>query len=238
LLGGPAAAAVTLNVSAVLLALATVGVLVAARVVLAILLAVAPAMAGFLLFDSTRGIAQGWIGAMAALALAPLFILLIAAIEFAILSPMTARLLAEQAAGNFDLAPVMPIGLVTLIFGISLLIAIRAAGRMGQGIRFNWKSGPAVPQSSPETSSGTERQPLLPSLSSAESIANSLRNVARRDSAPQPGTRRWIDRIAANDQPRNTSRSHGPAEVYPAQRPSNRPLAVPRQSRAAVRRDS
>ena len=89
--GGPAAAAMTLNVAVVLLTLATVGILVAARVVLAILLGIAPAMAGLFLFNTTRGMTQGWLGAMAAAAIAPMFVLLVAAVEFAILSPMIAR---------------------------------------------------------------------------------------------------------------------------------------------------
>ena len=89
-----------LNLSSVILTLSIVGLLVATQVVLAMLLAIAPAMAGLILFDGTRGMAQGWLGAMAAAALAPLFVLIVAAIEFAILTPMIARLLAEQAAGH------------------------------------------------------------------------------------------------------------------------------------------
>ena len=94
LVGGPAAAAAVLNLSALILTLSTVGLLVAARVVQAILLAIAPAMAGFLLFDGTRGMAQGWIGAIIGAALAPLVVLLVAAVEFAILTPMIQRLLS------------------------------------------------------------------------------------------------------------------------------------------------
>ena len=60
LVGGPAAAGAVLNLSAVILTLSIVGLLVATKVVLAVLLAIAPAMAGLILFNSTRGMAQGW----------------------------------------------------------------------------------------------------------------------------------------------------------------------------------
>ena len=80
---------------------------------LAILLAIAPAMAGFLLFDATRGMAQGWLGAMAAAALAPLFVLMVAAVEFAILTPMIATIARRAGRRHIrKFGSVMPIGLV------------------------------------------------------------------------------------------------------------------------------
>lgn len=244
--GGPAAAAMTLNVSAVLLTLATVGILVAARVVLAILLAIAPAMAGLLLFDSTRGMAQGWLGAMAAAALAPLFVLLVAAVEFAVLSPMIARLLSEQAAGNFETATVMPIGLVTIVFGFALVMAMRAGGRIGYGIRVKWGGGgratadAAAPReaSSPR---GAE-QLMLPAPAAPPPVARALESIARREGSSTANRTTSISRLSAVTGA-SASRDGGAApsgtNVVPLLRSgTSRMRNAPRQSRAAARRDA
>jgi type IV secretion system protein VirB6 len=242
--GGPAAAAMTLNVSAVLLTLATVGVLVAARVVLAILLAIAPAMAGFLLFDTTRGMAQGWIGAMAAAAIAPLFVLLVAAVEFAILSPMIARLLAEQAAGQFENTAVMPIGLVAIVFAIALVMAVRSGSRIGRGIRLGRIRGTSTQVSTVAATvqaRDSALQLMIPSPPSRPAVARALESIARRD-APTTKTRiASLGRPAAS-QSASASRDRittiTGSNVVPIRAASVRMQNAPRRSRAATRRDS
>lgn len=244
--GGPAAAAMVLNVSAVLLTLATVGILVAARVVLAILLAIAPAMAGFLLFDTTRGMAQGWIGAMAAAAIAPLFVLLVAAVEFAILSPMIARLLAEQAAERFENTSVMPIGLVTVVFGIALVMAVRSGSRIAYGIRLT-RLGRSLTVETPTSvtapSPETGPQLLLPAPTAQPAVARALENLSRRD---QPTTRvvaavlgrsqAGLSSSASRDRPITTT--PGSTEAVPMRAAAARLRGAPRRSRAAARRDT
>jgi type IV secretion system protein VirB6 len=246
LVGGPAAAGAVLNLSAVVLTLSIVGLLVAVRVVLAILLAIAPAMAGFLLFDGTRGMAQGWLGAMAAAALAPLFVLMVAAVEFAILAPMIVRLLAEQAAGQFETASVMPIGLVALVFAIAMVLAVRAGGRIGRGIRISRSRSAAssTPAAAPERTTDGERRLLLTGPQSQPAVARALETLARRDS-PQS-----VTRIGALGGTRASLgvRDRGPASagasgsapimVTPLRQQSERRIAVPRRTRSASRRDA
>jgi type IV secretion system protein VirB6 len=234
----------TLNVSAVLLTLATVGVLVAARVVLAILLAIAPAMAGFLLFDTTRGMAQGWIGAMAAAAIAPLFVLLVAAVEFAILSPMIARLLAEQGAGQFENTAVMPIGLVAIVFAIALVMAVRSGSRIGRGIRLGRIRGTSTQVSTVAATvqaRDSALQLMIPSPPSRPAVARALESIARRD-APTTKTRiASLGRPAAS-QSASASRDRittiTGSNVVPIRAASVRMQNAPRRSRAATRRDS
>jgi type IV secretion system protein VirB6 len=244
--GGPAAAAMVLNVSSVLLTLATVGILVAARVVLAILLAIAPAMAGFLLFDTTRGMTQGWIGAMAAAAIAPLFVLLVAAVEFAILSPMIARLLAEQAAERFENTSVMPIGLVTIVFGIALIMAVRSGTKIAYGIKLA-RLGRSLKVETPAsvTASRAETSPqlLLPTPAAQPAVARALESLARRD---PPATRiaaaalgRSSASLNANaSRDRMTSTATTATEAVPTRPAAARLRSAPRRSRAAARRDS
>ncbi|MDQ3482159.1 MAG: type IV secretion system protein [Pseudomonadota bacterium] len=242
--GGPAAAAMVLNVSAVILTLATVGILVATRVVLAILLAIAPAMAGFLLFDSTRGMAQGWLGGMAAAAMAPLFVLLVAAIEFAIMLPMISRLLAEQAAGQFENTSVMPIGLVAIVFAVALVMAVRAGARIGYGIRLKGSLRSSPPVSEPTVAvmdRDARRQLLLPAATSPR-VARALEVIARRDAQPASPRLRQATGVefgsSASRKSRDSARTDRSVAVETIRRRPTNLRSAHRQSRAATRRDA
>ncbi len=244
LVGGPAAAAMTLNLSAVLLTLSTVGLLVAMRVVLAVLLAIAPAMAGLILFDATRGMAQGWLGVMAAAALAPLFVLIVAAVEFAILGPMIARLLAEQAAGEFQNASVMPIGLVAIVFAIAMVIAVRAGARIGRGVRLSWARPGAAAQTTvvTERTTATERQLMLAGPAASPGVSRVLESIARREASASPQRTASLGRPSASGAARDGRNAPSGAAstiaVMPLQPQSARMRAPARRSRAASRRDS
>ena len=243
LVGGPAAAAAVLNLSALVLTLSTVGLLVAARVVQAILLAIAPAMAGLLLFDGTRGMAQGWIGAIVGAALAPMFVLLVAAVEFAILTPMIQRLLAEQAAGTFENASVMPIGLVAVVFVFAIVFVLRAAGRIGNGIRLaNRQKGNLSVEEA-----GTDRASLAQQREAAAQpvlrIVQALEQAARRDgrgpsTTPQmsAGGGRPSSSGKARDQS-GSSAARDAVVTSSIMATRTRMRSAPRRSRAAARRD-
>lgn len=243
LVGGPAAAAAVLNLSAIVLTLSTVGLLVAARVVQAILLAIAPAMAGFLLFDATRGMAQGWIAAIIGAALAPLFVLLVAAVEFAILTPMIQRLLAEQAAGTFENSSVMPIGLVAAVFVFAIVFALRAAGRIANGIRLAGRK--RVDTASSEA--GVERAKIIQQREAAAAqpalrVVHALEQATRRDGrgAATPlhaiGGGRATSSGKARDSAGSSTTSEG-AAMLPVMARHTRMRSAPRRSRAASRRD-
>ena len=241
LVGGPAAAAAVLNLSAIVLTLSTVGLLVAARVVQAILLAIAPAMAGFLLFDGTRGMAQGWLGAIVGAALAPLFVLLVAALEFAILTPMIERLLAEQAAGTFENSSVMPIGLVAVVFVFAIVFALRAAGRIGNGVRLAHRSrvDPAERDAAVDRLT-LERQRDAAAAQPALRIVEALEQATRRDgraSAPVFRTIAGGRAGSARDSDNGSRSTASGAAPLPASIRPMRMRSAPRRSRAAARRD-
>ena len=246
LVGGPAAAAAVLNLSSLFLTLSTVGVLVAARIVQAVLLAIAPAMAGLLLFDATRGMAQGWLGAIAATALAPLFVLLISAIEFAVLAPMIARLLAQQAAGAFENSAVMPIGLVAVVFILAMGLGLRTVARIGYGLRLAdrlVRTAAATGTIAAErTSTAAHQSPALPAPSAR--LVQSLETIARRD-APGSGragaTNLGSSRAATTARDLNgqgRAASDAGAINYPIGPRAPRLRSVTRRSRAAARRDT
>lgn len=184
LVGGPAAAAMTLNLSGYFLTLSILGLLVIARILLALLLAITPVMAGFILFDATRGMASRWLAAMAAAAFVPMFVLVLAAVELSILNPMITRLLAEQAVERFENEAVTPIGLVSVIFALSMLAAVLAGSKIASGIRLPGTSR-AAPAPEPNMKESIMSPPIVAEQqSSAVHIAQMLERAARREAGP------------------------------------------------------
>lgn len=247
LVGGPAAAAAVLNLSSVLLTLSIVGLLVATKVVLAVLLAIAPAMAGLILFNGTRGMAQGWLGAMAAAALAPLFVLTVAAVEFAILGPMISRLLAEQAAGRFENGSVMPVGLVVLVFAIALVLAVRAGARIGYGIRLapdRWSRRNPQDSALLDRSTVRERPVLLGAPAPPPGASRALETITRRDASAGLARVQMIGGARASRVARDGAGAgaaptpEGTLVQPPIQHRLNLIRSTPRRSRAAARRDA
>ena len=90
------------------LILSTLGVLLGSKVVLAILLALAPLIVGLALFEATRGLVEGWLKAMIALALAPLIATLTLSLELAMLAPSLRALAEARAAQQFAAFDINP----------------------------------------------------------------------------------------------------------------------------------
>ena len=135
LVGGPPTTAMTLNLAAFMLTMTTAGLLVISRVVLALLLALTPVLAGFLLFNATRGLLEGWLRAMLAAALMPVGVLTLTAVELAIITPMLDRILAQEASGQYLAESVTPLGLVTLVFTAAIIASLAALRAIANGIR-------------------------------------------------------------------------------------------------------
>ena len=242
--GGAPAAAMALNTSTVLLTMSTVGILIATRVVLSLLLAMTPAVAGLLLFDVTRGAVIGWLRAIVAAALTPLFVLVLSTIELAMLNPLIDAMLAPQARGTFELGDVMPVALVVVIFTLAILVALRAATMIARGIGTSRRLGSAIDEGGQErTASGEVRRAISgPEPIAAHPVARALESVARRDAA-----------ISARRQSLGLARSvatgsgpvvqsgrviaGGPSPMPPSYLVPARPRQA-RASRAASRRDA
>ena len=77
---------------ALLLLLGTVGVLVTARIALAVLLAVGPVFVVFALFNGTRGLFVGWLRGLVLTAAVPLFVVVGGGIVMELLVPIVASL--------------------------------------------------------------------------------------------------------------------------------------------------
>ena len=247
LVGGAPTAAMALNVSSFLLTLSTVGLLVVSRILIALLLAITPVMAGFLLFDATRGLLEGWLRALTGAALVPLFVLILCAIELAILSPLIDHMLADQAGGRFELDTVTPVALVVIVFSIAIVASARAATTIARGIRLPRKgfSGSASVADPMPAAIATEPPLMLsgPRSAAAPPVARALESAARRDA--EQSTQRTIaaaSRLSQSDVRTTTTISGGsaspgtsPIAVRPHLQP--RHTRLPRASRAAARRD-
>ena len=187
LVGGPPTTAMTLNMAAFLLTITTLGLLVVSRIVIALLLALTPVVAGFLLFDATRGLLEGWLRALIAAALVPLGVLTLAAVELAIVTPILDRILAEEAAGQFLESSVTPLGLVTIVFGIAFVATLGVLRSIARGIRL-----PGSPQSV------MRRELALPSPTLFNADNRTL-VAGMGAAAPQPGVVRALESLQRRD---------------------------------------
>lgn len=92
-----------LLMSALLLLLASAGVLAVAKVLLALMLMVGPLFIAMALFEATRGLSIGWARAAVLLAIIPLFAQLATVAALAFLEPMVLTMAAEAASDSFSL---------------------------------------------------------------------------------------------------------------------------------------
>jgi type IV secretion system protein VirB6 len=180
-IGGVAFGAASLNGASLLLLLSTAGLLVASKIVLGFLLALAPIIAALILFDATRGMATGWLRAMVTLALVPLAVILALSLELALLEPVLADLAAMRAAGDYRVAPVMQAGMIVMVFTGVILAACWAGAMIARGIRL---PGPRPAEAlTPQVATAPSAAPVVIGRSAriAAAAAGSLRRETRTD---------------------------------------------------------
>ncbi len=249
LVGGPPTTAMTLNLAAFMLTMTTAGLLVISRVVLALLLALTPVLAGFLLFNATRGLLEGWLRALLAAALVPVGVLTLTAVELAIITPMLDRILAQEAGGNYLAESVTPLGLVTLVFTAAIIASLAALRSIANGIRL--ARTPAAAQRDPLPGTvpialAAERSHLeLLQIAAQPAVVHALERSERRETPGRAASFRADSEVARSLAP---SQSVGvgnravPAGAAPRETGSTglaplRPQLRTRASRAAKRRD-
>ncbi len=107
---------------AMLLLLGTVGLLVTARIGLALLLAVGPIFVVLALFNGTRGLFVGWLKGMVMLALAPLFAVVGGSIMLEMAVPILAKLV--QVPGTINQQAAMGFFVVGFVHCMLMLMAL------------------------------------------------------------------------------------------------------------------
>jgi len=116
---------------AMLLLLGTVGLLVTARIALALLLALGPIFVVLALFDGTRGLFTGWLKGLTMMALAPLFAVLGGSIMLEMSVPVLAALVAVP--DKIDQQAAMAFFLIGAVHMALMLLSLKVAGTMVAG---------------------------------------------------------------------------------------------------------
>lgn len=115
---------------AMLFMLGTVGVLVTARIALAVLLAVGPVFICLALFDATRGLFAGWLKAVALTALTPLFAVLGGGLMTELAVPVVTAL---RGAEGIDARAAMAFFVIAAVHCALMALAIRVASTLVSG---------------------------------------------------------------------------------------------------------
>ncbi len=113
---------------AMLLLLGTVGLLVTARIALALLLAVGPIFVVLALFEGTRGLFTGWLKGLTMMALAPLFAVLGGSIMLEMAVPVLKAL--TKVPGQIDQQAAMAFFLVGAVHMALMLLSLKVASTM------------------------------------------------------------------------------------------------------------
>ncbi|RAK52421.1 type IV secretion system protein [Phenylobacterium deserti] len=115
---------------ALLLMLGTVGVLVTARIALAVLLAVGPVFIVMVLFNGSRGLFAGWVRAVTLTALTPLFAVLCGALMTELAAPVVLALRGEE---GIDGRAAMALFVIAAVHCALMSLALRVAATMVSG---------------------------------------------------------------------------------------------------------
>ncbi len=179
---------------AMLLLLGTVGLLVTARIALALLLAVGPIFVVMALFEGTRGLFTGWLKGLTMMALAPLFAVLGGSIVLELAVPILAALVAVP--GQIDQQAAMAFFLVGAVHVALMFMALKVAGTMVAG----WQVFGLVPNKERDRDSDAPRNVPL----AAPAATTMPRNMNVAPASPAAGSRRvdvapTLPTQAAND---------------------------------------
>lgn len=222
---------------AMLLLLGTVGLLVTARIALALLLAVGPIFVVLALFEGTRGLFTGWLKGLVMMALAPLFAVLGGSIVLELSVPILAALV--KVPGQIDQQAAMAFFLVGAVHVALMLMALKVAGTMVSG----WQVFGLVPDKNRSRFNDAPRP--APVAAPALSVAPRNTNVAptatglaprRVDVAPVAPALAANDTGPAGTVPRETriyATTDGGGQVTPLNPPSSRTRGIGNRFRSA-----
>jgi type IV secretion system protein VirB6 len=131
--GGPMLGSGVLWLCAGGVLISTIGVVLASKILLGLLLAVGPVFVGFFLFEGTRGLFDGWVRTTLTVALAPLAANVFGVAMLIMLQPFVGVLQERLAASEFDMGAIMTISLIVLVFAAILLATLRLTAGLTWG---------------------------------------------------------------------------------------------------------
>lgn len=231
---------------ALLLLLGTVGVLVTARIALAVLLALGPIFVVCALFPGTRGLTAGWLRGVVLTAVTPLFVVVGGGITMELLVPVVAALGngAEGASGRGALG----LFLVASIHLALMFMVTRVAGTMVAGWQVFGLAGSSGDEDRTSTDSAPAPQPepvsqysslsAAPMGGSRQILPASAMTAPASDPSPQPlaDSPQAANRTAAIRQIETTTvHSLPPRQQHRARGVGSRFRSPPRMNREMIR---
>jgi type IV secretion system protein VirB6 len=183
---------------AMLFMLGTVGVLVTARIALAVLVAVGPLFVVLALFSGTRGLFTGWLKGLVLLALVPLFAVLGGSVMLELAVPVLAALV--QTPGHVDPQAAMAFFMIGAVHMALMILVMKVAGTMvagwnvfGLAIRTTVHSettntAHTTALASPIAGMAVDRARAAPAQASSRQIRMSAAPAAAPLAANDPGT--------------------------------------------------
>lgn len=135
---------IALGLSRVLFLVSSVGALVMLRLVAALLLALGPLFAVFLLFDTTRGWFGGWLRGLSATMIGLFGVTILLGVELALIEQWVAGLLARRVADQTIAGAPIELMAATAVFAIAIVGTLAMAARVAGGFRFPeaWRTVP------------------------------------------------------------------------------------------------
>ncbi|KSB87598.1 hypothetical protein AS593_03180 [Caulobacter vibrioides] len=244
--GGPGFAAFAANVGGLVMLLTSLGVVLACKVVLSVLLALAPIVAGLLLFETTRGLVEGWLKAMIALSILPMIATLALSLELAMMAPSLKALAAMKDVQQFaelDMGPAITVLVLSLVFAAVLVAAAIAVCVIAAGLRLPRERQVGQEALPVSASGGSTAAPMEPP-SRAAHVAAAAVSLARREeqaaasaaSATMIGPRRLMVVSDRGVPGTAASPTQSAVAAVPLGASYRRP-ASPRRTAAGARRD-
>lgn len=173
---------------ALLLMLGTVGVLVTARIALAVLLAIGPIFVVFGLFSGTRGLTAGWLRGVVLTAITPLFVVLGGGLMLELLVPVVSAL---REGEGIDGRAAMALFMIAAIHIALMTMVLRVIGSMVAG----WQVfGLAAPEVRDRIDAAPANQPAaslaenLPVAPGASQSSRRTVGIASAAMAAEPAT--------------------------------------------------
>lgn len=195
--GGAAAAAQALwGASAILLA-STLGVSLAAKIVIGVLCAVGPIFVALFLLEITRGAFLGWLRALVTAALIPFAASLGLALLLLLLQPRLALLAAAHEKGVVDLSTAMGAAALIYVAAAAQACLVAAMAFTGLGLRLapQRTTDAARVQQTPSPAQTTPAR----ELERAAAVADAVRRLDRRETLNHSSAERRVEIGAAQD---------------------------------------
>lgn len=180
---------------AMMFLLGTVGVLVTARIALAILVAIGPIFVVMALFNGTRGLFTGWLKGLVMLAFTPLFAVLGGSVMLELAVPVLAGL--SQAPGTVDPQAAMAFFLVGAVHVALMVMVLKVAGTMVSG----WQVFGLVPEKGADRGGASAAPPLMAPASAAAAVAPAQGQQPAASAQRQIPVTAFATASAANENP-------------------------------------